>query len=106
LLALTSLPFGTFSASSAIVEKRVGSLAPLKFLNYLPLKKAIKFGIALTWKARAASYASWVFTAAKTKFSLSFAFAAASNVGLMRMHGGQVCDQKSTMRPGQSLINF
>lgn len=66
----------------------------------------MKFGIALTWKAWAASYAYWVLTAANTKFSLSFDLAAASKVGLMRMHGGQVGDQKSTMRPGESLINF
>jgi len=66
----------------------------------------MKFGIALTWKAPGASRTSWVLQAAKTKFGFSFAFAALSNVGLMRMHGGQDGLQKSTIRPGLSLINF
>jgi len=66
----------------------------------------MKFGIALIWKACAASCATYVLTAAKTRFGLSLALAAFSNVGLIRIHGGQVGLQKSTMTPGDSLIIF
>jgi hypothetical protein len=47
-----------------------------------------------------------VLTAANTRFGLSFALAALSNVGLILIHGGQVGLQKSMIRPGTSLINF
>ena len=73
----------------------------MKFSNYFPSLKAIKFGIALTLNAIAASYATYVFTAANTRFGFVFTLAAFSKTGLILIHGGQVGLQKSTIRPGE-----
>ena len=66
----------------------------------------MKLGMPVTWKAPGASRTSSQLHAANTKFGFSLALAALSNVGLIRMHGGQEGLQKSTIKPGLSLINF
>lgn len=66
----------------------------------------MKFGIAVTPKAYPQSLAICVFTATNIKFGFSLDLAALSKVGLILMHGGQEGLQKSTIRPGVSLISF
>lgn len=51
----TFFPTGILLFKSATVAYKVGISAPLKFLCYLPLTKAIKFGIPVTPKCYGAS---------------------------------------------------